>query len=396
MNDSSRIGPSRLAASFLPATAVLEMTYRCNHRCRFCCCPWESPRGDFPRLEEMSLEQWKEILARLAEMGVCNFAFTGGEPLLKPGLCELFEYAASLQTEYIETVDGVLQSRLAAPRLYLLSNGTTIRGDVLELCRHLQIQLSMSLPGLRTFRELTGSDEADTVLRNFRTAASMGISTVAGITVTRRNLDELYETIAAALLAGAGQILLNRFLPGGRGLIHAADLMLTWEQTRRMLDVAEQALADADRYGSVGTELPRCLFDPARYPHLVISTRCSAAMRFFAIDPSGYVRVCNHSAVRLNHCSEIERVKTHPYWLRFIRKDYLPAACGGCAAAGRCDGGCREAAHLTGGKLDAADPMGIERRSLADTESPHSEKIRCQSKRPRDEQECPSYGEVLG
>jgi hypothetical protein len=36
----------------------------------------------------------------------------------------------------------------------------------------------------------------------------MGLRTTVGVTVTRRNLDELYQTIAAALLAGAGTLLL--------------------------------------------------------------------------------------------------------------------------------------------------------------------------------------------
>ena len=26
--------------TILPSVAVLEMTYRCNHACRFCSCPW--------------------------------------------------------------------------------------------------------------------------------------------------------------------------------------------------------------------------------------------------------------------------------------------------------------------------------------------------------------------
>ena len=26
--------------TLLPSVAVLEMTYRCNHACRFCSCPW--------------------------------------------------------------------------------------------------------------------------------------------------------------------------------------------------------------------------------------------------------------------------------------------------------------------------------------------------------------------
>ena len=37
---------------------------------------------------------------------------------------------------------------------------------------------------------------------------------------------------------------------------------------------------------------------------------------FFVIDPSGYVRTCNHSPQRPNDVSEIHKVKTHPYWRR--------------------------------------------------------------------------------
>jgi radical SAM protein with 4Fe4S-binding SPASM domain len=359
MSDHPRISGSRLARSFLPSTAVLEMTYRCNHQCLFCSCPWEAGNGAFPRLPELTVEHWKPILQRLAAMGVTDFAFTGGEPLLKEGLVELLEHAAACETEQVVTEDGVLRSRVGPPKLYLLSNGTVVDRTVLDVCRRLPIQLSLSLPGLSTYREHTGAGDPDTVLQNFRAAAALGIATVAGITVTRLNLHELYQTIAAALLAGAGSVLLNRFLPGGRGLAHAHRLQLSWDETRQMLDVAEQALADAGRYGNVGTELPRCLIDdPSRYRHLEVGTRCAAAVRFFTIDPSGYVRVCNHSAVRLEPFDRIDAVKTHPYWLRFIRKDYLPAACGGCQARGDCDGGCREAAHLTGGLLDAPDPLG--------------------------------------
>ena len=82
----------------------------------------------------------------------------------------------------------------------------------------------------------------------------------------------------------------------------------------------------------------------------------SAALDFFVVDPSGYVRVCNHSPVRLGHVRAIEFVKTHPYWKRFVVKDYLPGACRTCADRVCCDGGCREAAHIVGGAVDSLDP----------------------------------------
>jgi radical SAM protein with 4Fe4S-binding SPASM domain len=346
---------SRLAPSFLPATAVLEMTYRCNHRCLFCSCPWEDPAGGFTQFDELSIEQWKDVLGKLAEMGVCHFAFTGGEPLLKEGLFDLIEFASTLSVEHIESGDAGLESRMARPKLYLLSNGTAVDWAVLDFCKRFDVQLSMSLPGLSTYREHTDEGDPDHVLRMFEKAAASEIPTVAAVTVTRKNIGELHATISAAFLAGAQQLLMNRFLPGGRGLKHANELSLDRQQVCQMLDTAEEVLTDANRFGSVGTELPKCILDGRRYERLHVGTRCSAAIDFFVIDPSGYVRACNHSPTRLNHFSEIDKVKTHPYWRRFTQKEYLPASCGGCPSIGDCDGGCREAAHIVTGALDGPD-----------------------------------------
>ncbi|HEY3444957.1 MAG TPA: hypothetical protein VGK67_01285 [Myxococcales bacterium] len=47
---------SRLAASFLPRTAVLEMTYRCNHVCLFCSCPWSAPGEVWTMAEKQTCE----------------------------------------------------------------------------------------------------------------------------------------------------------------------------------------------------------------------------------------------------------------------------------------------------------------------------------------------------
>lgn len=346
---------SLLAPSFLPATGVLEMTYRCNHACLFCSCPWYA--DGFPALPEMTVAEWKALIAELCRRGVCNLAFTGGEPLLKEGITDIVEFAAAQQVEHIETVCGKLKSWMAAPSLFLLSNGKIMSDDILALCRKHSINLSMSLPGLASFPEHNqGGTTAGHVLNWFSRAHEAGVTTTAGITVTSRNLHELYETMASALLAGADTILLNRFMPGGRGLKHR-DLELDRHQLTEMLDTAEAVLSKAGRHGNVGTELPLCLVDPSRYMHLKVGTRCSAALDFFVVDPSGHIRVCNHSPTRLNHWRELDHLKRHPYWMRFTRKDYLPPSCTSCSRMGRCDGGCREAAHIVGGEIDSEDPL---------------------------------------
>ncbi len=309
--------------------------------------------------KELSTVQWKAVLDLLARQGVHQICFTGGEALLRPDLPEIMAYASRLKVKVIKDKDGQLAEHIASPKLYLLSNGALVDDAILDLCKRDDIQLSISMPGLRTFAELTGGGDVNKILRIFEKARERGLSTVVGITVTKKNLFELYETISAAFLAGATQLLLNRFLEGGRGRRYARELALSRAELIEMLDVAEQALHDAGRYGSVGTELPLCLFTSGKYKRLEVSTGCSAAKGFFVIGPSGKVRVCNHSPVELAHYSEIETLKMDPYWMKFARSDYLPAMCAGCEDAGRCAGGCREAAHIVAGAINAPDALLI-------------------------------------
>ena len=346
---------SRLAPSFLPATAVLEMTYKCNHSCIFCSCPWFG--GNFKVYKEMSVAQWQKYIKMLCSMGVCNIAFTGGEPLLKKGILELIEFAANCVTEHIETENSLLVSKIAPPNLYLLSNGKAMTEDVLKICAKYSVNLSMSLPGLSTLKKHTRWGNKNNILKWFAKAKEFDVSTTVGITVTKQNIFELYETMSEALLAGADNLLLNRFMPGGRGLKHSKELMLNKEEIVRMLDTAEEVLKISSRWGSVGTEIPKCIFDTNKYTQLKVGTRCSAAMDFFVIDPSGYIRVCNHSQQRLNHISEINELKNNPYWKRFVFKDYMPSECYDCKQNRVCDAGCRETAHIVNGELNSLDPV---------------------------------------
>lgn len=350
---------SCLAPSFLPATAVLEMTYRCNHECLFCSCPWYSPRRDYKTHRELSVKEWKDVIRKLCTMGISSFAFTGGEPLLKKGIFEIIAFAAECSAIYIETVGDSLVREEKPPEIHLLSNGKIVDDRVLQFCRDYSIHLGMSLPGLSSFKTHTQKSEVHEVTSKFSAAHALGLSTHVGITVTKKNIHELYETMAESLLAGADSVLLNRFMPGGRGLAHADELMLSCSDITVMLDTAEEVLRTADRKGNIGTELPLCLIDEDKYTHLTVGTQCSAAIDFFAIDPAGYMRVCNHSPVQICHVKEIEKAKDHPYWRQFALKDYLPSQCSGCAAMGRCDGGCREAAHIWSGQVDSLDPLHV-------------------------------------
>ena len=175
--------------------------------------------------------------------------------------------------------------------------------------------------------------------------------------LSTKNLPELYENIAYPLLHGADYVLLNRFLPGGRGLRNT-EFLLSLEETNEMLDVAEEVLSKAGRYGHVGTELPLCaLKNPDKYSHIWVSSLCAAAKEFCVIDPSGYLKVCNHSPTRICHYTELETLKENAYWNAFQSRTYIPQMCNGCDKRDRCDGGCREAAHVFYGDINDNDPL---------------------------------------
>lgn len=344
----------RRPAGILPATAVLELTFACNHRCTFCSCPWDAAGASWARRERPTA-WWQALCTRLVGLGVTDLCFTGGEPLLKEGLLELVAHAAGLEAVHVETVDGGLVERRAPPRLYLLSNGSAMSEAVLEACARHGVALSMSLPGLATFSWHTGGADPGRVLGWFRQARARGVTLTAGITVTRRNRHELADTVGIALVEGADRVLINRFLPGGRGLDHR-DLELAPVEVVEAFDTVEGVLRQAQRRGNVGTEVPRCWVDPARYRQLEVGTGCAAARSFCVVGPDGWVRVCNHSPVRLCDADRIGAVAEHPRWRRFMVGDWQPAACAGCREAGACAAGCRESAFIQCGDEAAGEP----------------------------------------
>ena len=320
----------------LPNVAALELTYRCNHRCLFCSCPWES--DETYRKNELKTEQWFAVIDELMKNGVSAFTLTGGEPLMREDLMRIIEY--------------ILQKGAS---LNMISNGRKIDDEFLDYIAKKKISICISIPGIETFVEHTGVDNVEHVLSLFEKTKIRGIQATANIAVTKKNLPELYENIAYALIKGADYVLLNRFLPGGRGLQNQ-EYLLTKEETNRMLDIAETVLAN--KYGHVGTELPLCAIDhPERYKHIQVSNLCSAAKGFCVVDPSGYLKVCNHSPIRICRYDELETLEQNEYWMQFRNRDYLPEMCKDCDKKSKCDGGCREAAHVLYGNTNDNDPI---------------------------------------
>ena len=329
----------------LPTSAVLELTYRCNHKCKFCSCPWEAKDSSYPRGEELNFEQWRTAIDKLFSLGVKSFSISGGEALLKDCMPQIVEYIRRESTK----------RNLNFP-IVLISNGLAMSEEFLDLFQKNNVHLSMSLPGHKTFAQHTGVDNADGVLHWFRRAHERGMKTTCNVTATSLNYDELFETLSLGLINGADDILLNRFLLGGRGLEHP-ELVLNIDQLNHVLDTAEEVLEYSGRMGSVGTEIPLCAIkEPTRYKRLSIGTQCAAAKSFFVIGPAGEVRCCNHSPHIVGNILDKEIITDITYWNIFAQSNYKPTECYDCKDVTRCDCGCRECANIVCGSPRAKDP----------------------------------------
>jgi len=336
----------------LPKTVVLELTYKCNHTCKFCSCPWENDENSslfYEKRPELPIGEWKRALAILEGAGVEIVSISGGEALLRDDIDELLRH--------IRANTGLNKGK----RIVVISNGALMSEGILSLFKETNVHLSLSLPGLSTFRYHTGAvdNSAANVLHWLGRAREESVRCTVNVTVTKKNFHELYETIANGLIAGADKVLLNRFLVGGRGIAYRHELSLSRGQLSDALDIAENVLSVANRSGSVGTEYPICLINEGgqQYRRLRVGSLCAAGREFFVVDPSGYIRTCNHSPQRVGHVFDADIVSDTGYWNIFAKRAYpLPAMCEGCCYSASCDCGCREAAAICGGSLSAPDP----------------------------------------
>jgi MoaA/NifB/PqqE/SkfB family radical SAM enzyme len=97
--DAVRLGPffGRLAIKehvkpdlhVRPLVAELFLTDNCNLRCVSCAC-WRTRTVD-----ELTTDEWKDVLDQLAALRLHKVNFTGGEPLLRRDAVEIMAYATA-------------------------------------------------------------------------------------------------------------------------------------------------------------------------------------------------------------------------------------------------------------------------------------------------------------
>ncbi len=168
----------------------VSLTDRCNLRCSYC-----MPPEGLPWLPKAEILTDEEIvrLVRIAVtlLGVTEVRFTGGEPLLRPGLSAIVTACAQLanRPKLSLTTNGIGLERLASG---LMTAGLD------------RVNVSLDTLDAQRFHEITHRDRLPDVLRGLTAAVDAGLTPVKINTVLLRgvNDDEAPALLTFALKHG--------------------------------------------------------------------------------------------------------------------------------------------------------------------------------------------------
>ena len=105
-------GTSTAETFGIPLAVLAELTHRCPLQCPYCSNPLELDRAS----TELTTAEWKKVLSELAEIGVLQVHFSGGEPTARKDLVELVQHASNvgLYTNLITSAVLLTREKLAA------------------------------------------------------------------------------------------------------------------------------------------------------------------------------------------------------------------------------------------------------------------------------------------
>ena len=197
---------------------VWNMTRRCNLKCVHC----YSASADIDYPDELTTDEGKKLIDDLAAFGAPVILFSGGEPLLRPDLLKLAQYATAKGMRAVISTNGTLITREIAAKLKTI--GLSYMG--------------VSLDGLeKTHDRFRGTKGAfEKAMEGIRNCRDAGIKVGIRFTVNKRNLADVPAMFDLLKKENIERLCFYHLVYTGRGSkLREEDL--THEETRALLDL---------------------------------------------------------------------------------------------------------------------------------------------------------------
>jgi cyclic pyranopterin phosphate synthase len=153
---------------------------RCNFRCPYCM-PKETFHEHYRFLksnERLSFEEITRLTRLFVDLGVKKVRLTGGEPLLRPSLCEL--------VGDLTAIEGVQDVALTTNAVLLAQHAAELKANGLH-----RITVSLDSIDPEIFRQMSGGfAERDRVLEGIQAALDAGLTPIKINAVVQRGLND--------------------------------------------------------------------------------------------------------------------------------------------------------------------------------------------------------------
>lgn len=324
----------------MPLWLVIELTYKCPLKC-----PWCSNPVDFDQYrDELSTEEWKEVLREGRRLGSLQLGFTGGEPMLRRDLEELVAEADSLgyYTNLITSGVGLNQQRLKALKKAGLK----------------QVQLSIQACDQELNEKLVGLDVFEHKVAIARAIKAEGLPMVLNVPVSRYNIDQTAAFIDLAVDLGVEYIEFANLQYYNWALLNRAELLPTREQLAR-----SEAAVNAARE-RLGKGLTIYYVVPDYHDNRPKACMNGWGSIHLTIAPDGTALPCQEA--RLIKDIEFPNVRQHgldwiwnesPAFSQFRGDSWMKEPCRSCNEKEKDFGGCRCQAYLMTGDASNTDPV---------------------------------------
>lgn len=326
-------------------SAWLHLTDRCNLRCSYCYLPHVR--------EDMSSGTGRAAIDATFRSAVANdfkqvkLKYAGGEPLLRfPFIVELHHYAQSLAEQNGMDLEGVV-----------LSNGTLLTVEMVEILKSLNLRLMISMDGLGQYHDshrpyAGGRGSFKDVAEAVDLALANGLTPNISITVSSRTAAGLPDVMAW---------ILERELPFSLNFYRENELSALHEDMR--LDEEKIIHGMLAAFEIIENNLPRRPFlggiiDRANLSAAHTHT-CGVGQNYLVFNQNGQVAKCQ---------MHIRKPVTDIYVadpLAVIRADQIgiqnisveeKEGCKACEWKYWCTGGCPLATYRATGRYDVRSP----------------------------------------
>lgn len=322
-----------------PLGLVAELTYRCPLHCPYCSNPVEFTAYR----PELTDDQWRDVLDQARELGVLQVHFSGGEPLVRPGLPDLVRHAAA-QGMYTNLVTSGVPHGAGAM-------------DALAAAGLEHVQLSIQDADAARSDAVAGTTSFHHKLAAAQAVRRLGLPLTVNVVLHRANIERAPEIVELAVRLGADRLELANAQYYGWALRNRAALLPSREQIVRLEPVVAAARRRHPRL-EILYVLPDYFEEtPKPCMHGWGSQQLTVAPNGDVLPCAGAAQIPGLGIENVRERSLAAIWYSSTAFNRFRGTHWMPQPCAACPRKDIDFGGCRCQAFQLTGDAAATDPV---------------------------------------